>query len=173
MGDYSFNADEVPESSFAILPPGWYAAVIEDTAYKQTKSGANNTEIKFRIDENKHPEFGGRILFSRIFWDGVKDVAIDISRQNLASICRAVNQRTLADKYHPNELLARRIAIHVKVRAAQMENGAEKYPEQNEIKGYDSIAARFDGQAPPAQSAASQGNAQPAGAAPSRSWRKS
>lgn len=179
MTDNSFNVDDVPEASFSLIPAGWYAATIEDVAYKAMNEGKTLTAIKFRIDENQHPNIGARPIFTNILWDGYSEEALDISRRNLAAICRAADVRTLEDKYVPNELLAYRIAIKITIQPARERNGRH-YDEQNQVNGYASIAAREKDLAKPA-SGGSTGHGttapanppagQPSGSKPS--WRKS
>ncbi len=179
MVQYSFRASETPPppSNSAPIPAGWYAVIIEDIQQKPFKDKDGwKLEFKYRIDENAHPLVGPRVVYPL---HGVNlghpdPEVVKRAEEDMDRILHACGVRGFDDT---DQLLAKRLAVRLTVKPAVIENGVEKWPAKNEVRGFDTIAARIPGPQQAgshgAQSAASQGNAQPAGAAPSRSWRKS
>jgi hypothetical protein len=176
MVQYEHHAgDEPPPSTFDIIPPRWYAATIEDIIQKDTKSGDGwYFNFKFRVDENRHPEVGGRILFSILNVGNANPEAVKIANADMDRIMHGTGLLSMKDT---DQLLGRSLAIRVVVTPPK--NG---YEEKNEVKGYDSIAARVDNPQPSQSTAQratgtppSQGNASGSAAhgGTTRSWRKS
>ena len=121
-----FNAAEVePNSAFSPLPAGEYQAIISESEMKPTKNGLGKyLELKLQILNGQHQN---RTLFDRLNLVNKNDVAVQIAKGTLSSICRAVGVLTPNDSA---ELHNKPMGIVVKIRADQNGNP------QNEIKGY-------------------------------------
>jgi hypothetical protein len=121
-----FNAADVePNSAFTPLPAGEYQAIISESEMKPTKDGqAKYLELKLQILNGQHQN---RTLFDRLNLVNKNDVAVQIAKGTLSSICRAVGVLTPNDSA---ELHNKPMGIVVKIRNDQNGNP------QNEVKGY-------------------------------------
>lgn len=85
-----FDASKIPEQEeFKPLPAGQYTAIIVSSENKPTKSGDGEMlVVEWKIQDAKHK---GRSVRQYLNLKHRNDVAVEIARRDLASICRAVN----------------------------------------------------------------------------------
>ena len=156
--ELNFNAAEVPDQAFALLPATWYVAAIEDIEKKDNKKGTGwYLSLKIKIDENRHPEVGGRVIYSILTMEHSESpTAVAIGQSQLKKICAAVGKPDgVKDS---DELLYRPIAVKVKIKPETPE-----YPAKNEVADYDAVANRFGTPGtPPASPAPATATASPA-----------
>lgn len=121
-----FNAADVePNEGFTPLPAGEYQAIITESEMKATKDGQGQyLQLKLQILNGAHQN---RTLFDRLNLVNKNDVAVQIAKGTLSSICRAVNVLTPNDS---SELHNKPLTIIVKIKNDQNGNP------QNEVKGY-------------------------------------
>ena len=121
-----FNAADVePNAAFTPLPAGEYQAIITESEMKPTKDGQGKyLQLKLQILNGQHHN---RTLFDRLNLVNKNDVAVQIAKGTLSSICRAVNVLTPNDS---SELHSKPLSIKVAIRNDQNGNP------QNEVKGY-------------------------------------
>ena len=121
-----FNANDVePNSAFAPLPAGEYQAIISESNMKPTKNGLGKyLELKLQILNGQHQN---RTLFDRLNLVNKNDVAVQIAKGTLSSICRAVGVLEPDDSL---ELHNKAMCIVVKIKNDQDGNP------RNEVKGY-------------------------------------
>ena len=121
-----FNANDVePNSAFTPLPAGEYQAIISESDMKPTKNGLGKyLELKLQILNGQHQN---RTLFDRLNLVNKNDVAVQIAKGTLSSICRAVGMLTPDDS---SELHNKPLTIVVKIKPDQDGNP------RNEVKGY-------------------------------------
>ena len=90
-----FNANEVPDQIFEPLPDGIYVARIIESEEKETKAGTGSyIQLKLEVVEG---EYTGRTVFDRLNLRNPNEKAVEIARQTLASICRAVGNMAPRD----------------------------------------------------------------------------
>jgi len=84
-----FDANDVePQEEFELLPEGQYKAIIAECNDKDTKDGTGKLiEVKLQIIEDPGK---GRIFFDRLNIINANETAVQIAKQTLAAICRAV-----------------------------------------------------------------------------------
>jgi hypothetical protein len=84
-----FNANEVePAVGFDPIPAGKYLAIITESEFKKTKSGAGQyLQFTFQVIEGEHK---GRLLWARLNLDNANTTTVKIARAELSAICRAV-----------------------------------------------------------------------------------
>ena len=123
----NFNAHEIePAVDFDPVPAGKYLAVITDSEMKPTKSGVGSyLELTFQIIEG---ECKNRLLWSRLNLDNPNQTAVQIARQELSSICRAVGLMTPNDSAELHNL-----PLVITVKCKKRDDTGEL---TNEIKGY-------------------------------------
>lgn len=140
----NFDASKVaPSEAFEVLPAGWYAARIIDSEVKPSSSGDNMLKLTFELDEARHPTHKGRKVWVNLnLWNsGAKSAqTIQIAQRDLSAICKAVGVAGVSNTDTLHNIL---LAIKLKVRAA---NG--DYEAANDVAGYDTLMARFPGNAP-------------------------
>ena len=122
-----FNANEVePTTDFDPVPAGKYVAVITDSEMKPTKSGTGSyLELTFQVIEG---EYKNRLLWARLNLDNPNDVAVQIARGELSSICRAIGVMQPKDSVELHNL-----PLLVTVKCKKREDTGDI---TNEIKGY-------------------------------------
>lgn len=106
MAIFSFDATTVEAPSFEALPVGLYEVVITDSKLQETKSG-NGTMLVLDL-EVISGDYQGRKLWDRLNLVNPSSTAVEIARQTLASICRAVGVQQLTDtaQLHDRPLIA-------------------------------------------------------------------
>ena len=121
-----FNAEEVePNKGFSALPAGDYQVIITESKMKPTKNGNGQyLEMKMQVLNGEHQN---RILFDRLNLVNKSDVAVQIAKGTLSSICRSVNVLTPNDS---SELHNKPLTASVKISKDQDGNP------RNEVKGY-------------------------------------
>ena len=121
-----FNAADVePNAAFTPLPAGEYQAIISESEMKPTKDGQGKfLQMKLQI---LNGAYQNRTLIDRLNLVNKNDVAVQIAKGTLSSICRAVNVLTPNDSA---ELHNKPLTIIVKIKNDQNGNP------QNEVKGY-------------------------------------
>lgn len=154
-----------PGSSGPIIPDGWYICMLVDTSEKIGKSsGGRYVELRFELDETKHPEFAGKQLFDRLnLWNPKPEVQ-RMARGILRSICDAFGMPPGQMIQRTEELHNRFCAVRVVTKPAEMDpvTGQQKYPAKNEIKGYRHVDATDDKPAAGAPQAAAKPTTVPA-----------
>jgi len=122
-----FDAETVdPNIEFEPLPAGKYAAIIDASEMKPTKSGNGSyLELTFQVVDG---ECKGRKVWSRLNLTNPNNQAVKIAQAELSAICRAVGVMRPQDstELHNKPLM---ISVKCKTRA---DNGEIT----NEIKGY-------------------------------------
>lgn len=121
-----FNAEEVePNEGFSPLPAGDYQVIITESQMKKTKDGQGQyLELKMQI---LNGQYQNRVIFDRLNLVNKSDVAVQIAKGSLSSICRSVNVLTPNDS---SELHNKPLTASLKIR-----KDADGNP-QNEVKGY-------------------------------------
>ena len=121
-----FNANDVePNAAFTPLPAGEYQAIISESEMKPTKDAQGKyLQMKLQI---LNGAYQNRTLIDRLNLVNKNDVAVQIAKGTLSSICRAVNVLTPNDSA---ELHNKPLTIIVKIKNDQNGNP------QNEVKGY-------------------------------------
>jgi hypothetical protein len=127
LSDLQFDAREVePRGNFEPIPAGKYPVVIVESAMKPTKAGDGQyLEIVLQVQGGPHD---GRQLWDRLNLKNPNQQAVDIARQTLSSICRAVNVPTPKDSA---DLHGKTLIAQVKLKTRQ-----DTGEISNEIKGY-------------------------------------
>lgn len=151
----TFDANELPQGTYDLIPPGWYNAAITFAELKQIKDGPGQF-IKVRYDITG-PSNQGRVVFGRINIKNSSTRAEEIGRQQLGEIMRAIGLAKVTDT---DQLIGGNLSIKLSVKEA-----TEQYAAQNEIKGYKAI----EGSAP-AFSAPASTNAAPAATKSASPW---
>lgn len=159
-----FNRDDLPQSEgFDPIPDGWYQAVIEGAELKPTKDGTGKLiAVKYKI---MGPTHANRTLFGNL---NIKNRSADAERiglQQLGSIMGAIGIAKVQDT---DQLIGGRLEIKVAYKAPVMENGHEKYPAGNEVKGFKAI----EGSVPPSIGSSIPKPTQTATAGSSAPWAK-
>ena len=121
-----FNAADVePNEAFSALPAGEYDVIIMGSNMKQTKNGAGKyLELQLQVLGGTYQN---RRLFDRLNLVNQSDVAVQIAKGTLSSICRAVG---VLEPNDSSELHTKPLTAIVKVRKDLEGNN------QNEVKGY-------------------------------------
>ncbi|WP_435607689.1 DUF669 domain-containing protein [Pseudomonas knackmussii] len=162
MAQLNFNAAAVePAQSFELIPAGSYTAIVESSDIKPTK--ANNghyISLKFQIIDG---QFKGRLVFSSITLDNPNQQAVQIGQGQLSSLCRAINVMQLQDT---SQLHDKPLRIKVGIR----KDKSGQYPDQNEVKGYESCTGGVPTGTPPAHVAAAAQQQAAAGGATKAPW---
>ena len=124
MALLNFNAAEIATDNYEVIPPGLYEAIITESEMQANKAGTGAyLKLTFTITSGSCK---GRLLWDRLNLNNPSAKAVEIARQQLANICRAVNVLSPRDSTQLHNLPLR---IKVIIRDY---NGEEK----NEIKGY-------------------------------------
>lgn len=158
MALLNFDATNVaPSTGREPIPGGLYLAKITTAEIKPTNDGSGKRlNLQFKVMGG---EFDGRVVFAGLNIENKSEQAQKIAQGELSAICHAINVLKLTST---DQLLEKPLRIKVKIKAATMENGAEKYPARNEIDSYE---AAGNGSAGPAtQRPATGGQARPAAA---------
>lgn len=127
-----FNAADVePNEAFTALPAGEYDIIVMSSEMKPTKAGDGKyLQLQLQILSGTYQN---RQLFDRLNLVNRNDVAVQIAKGTLSSICRAVNVLTPKDS---SELHNKPLTAIVKVEKDLNGNS------QNSVKGYKSRTAQ-------------------------------
>ena len=121
-----FNANDVePNEAFSALPAGEYDVIIMGSEMKSTKLG-NGKYLELQL-QVLGGTYQNRRLFDRLNLVNQSDVAVQIAKGTLSSICRAVG---VLEPNDSSELHTKPLTAIVKVRKDLEGNN------QNEVKGY-------------------------------------
>jgi len=122
-----FNANNVdPSTEFEPIPAGKYLAMITESEFKPTKSGAGGyLQLTFQILEG---EFKGRFVWARLNLDNANSKTVAFARAELSAICRAVGVMTPKDSVELHNL-----PLLITVKCKKRKDTDEL---TNEIKGY-------------------------------------
>jgi hypothetical protein len=127
-----FNANDVePASTFDPIPAGKYLAAITESEMKPTKNGGGQyLQLTFQILEGPYK---GRNVWARLNLHNANPTTVQIAKQELSAICRAVGVLTPRDstELHNLPLL---ITVKCKKRDDTGELG-------NEVRGYEAKTA--------------------------------
>lgn len=121
-----FDASQVePNDGYDVLPAGDYRVCITAAQLKPTKAATGELiNLELQVLDG---QFQNRKIFDRINWKNPNQMAQEIGRATLSSICRAVGVLTPKDT---SELLNRPLRCKIKVRRT------EQYGDQNEVVKY-------------------------------------
>jgi len=127
-----FDANTIdPMKDFEPIPAGKYMAIITDSEMKPTKAGTGSyLEMVFQVIEGEHK---GRNLWARLNLDNPNDVAVNIAKSELSSICRAVGVMAPKDSMELHN-----IPLTITVRLRKRQDNGEM---SNELKGYEKKGA--------------------------------
>lgn len=85
---FDVNATEYDEdSSFDLVPAGWYQMFISKAELRQTKSGGSMISVTYDITGPTHQ---GRKVFGNFNWENANPVAQEIGRKQFAQQVRAL-----------------------------------------------------------------------------------
>ncbi|MEM6692780.1 MAG: DUF669 domain-containing protein [Planctomycetota bacterium] len=131
FGDGGFDAREVePAGDMDLIPAGTYKARIIESEEKPSKQNPQNRylALTFEIIDG---QFKGRRLWENINLINSNGTAVQIARQQMSAICRAVG---VLHPKHPSQLHDISMMIGVKVTKRSDTGDA-----QNKIKSWKSI----------------------------------
>lgn len=85
----NFDANQVdPSVSLEPIPAGRYTALIADSEFKPTKSGAGKyLQLTLQVLDGEHK---GRLVWARLNLENPNATTVKIARGELSAICRAV-----------------------------------------------------------------------------------
>ncbi len=127
-----FNANEVePPQDFEPIPAGKYLAVIIESEMKPTKNG-NGQYLQLTLQILEGP-YKGRYVWARLDLHNANPTMVQIARQELSAICRAVGVMQPTDSVELHN-----IPLVITVKLKKREDTGEL---TNEIKGYEPKAA--------------------------------
>lgn len=146
-----FDATQVKDTGFDLLPVREYQAVITESELKKANSGNGDYfNLTFEIIDG---EFKGRKVWQRITQNSDNEKARNIGKAQLASICKAVGKMAPNDTEELHD-----IPLIIKV---GIEKGTNGYQDRNKITAYKpaSGATPQPAKAPPATTPATPGSA--------------
>lgn len=122
-----FNASQVePSQDFEPIPAGKYLAVITESEMKPTKNGSGQyLQLSFQILDGP---FKGRFVWARLNLNNTNPTTVQIARQELSAICRAVGVMTPGDSVELHN-----IPLLITVKLKKRDDTGEF---TNEVKGY-------------------------------------
>lgn len=122
-----FNASQVePSQEFEAIPAGKYLAVITESEQKPTKKGNGQyLQLTFQILDGPYK---GRFVWARLNMQNSNPTTVQIARQELSSICRAVGVMEPGDS-----VALHNIPLVITVKLKKRDDTGEF---SNEIKGY-------------------------------------
>jgi hypothetical protein len=152
---FNFDARTVkPQTEFTPLIPGMYKVVIEASEIKPTR--ANNggfVEIKLKVIEG---ELTGRMIYERLnIWND-NEMAVNIAKATLSSICHVTGVYVLNSIADFKNL--HNIPMFINVDYSYPKDSKE--PNGNRIKGYKDINGNDPGKSSPGPSQPAQQAAQ-------------
>jgi hypothetical protein len=123
----SFSLNDLPTGStgsFDPVPAGLYNATIANAEIKTAKSGGQYLNVRFDITGPTH---AGRVVFGMITLTNPNPRAVEIGRNSLAELMRAIGLDTLQDS---DQLIGARLKIKLTV------EDSEQYGPSNRVQGY-------------------------------------
>ncbi len=155
MAHLSFDANQVdPSVALEPIPAGRYAAVITDSEFKPTKSGAGKyLQLTLQILDGEHK---GRLVWARLNLENPNATTVKIARGELSAICRAVGVMQPRDSIELHGVPLE-ITVGLKKRDDPPHNGEFT----NVIKGYARKGGGANNAAPPRPAMATNGGTPP------------
>ena len=122
-----FNANQVePSADFEPIPAGKYLAVVIESEKKPTKNGQGQyLQLTFQVLDGP---FKGRYVWARLNLENSNPTTVQIARQELSAICRAVGVMTPGDSVELHN-----IPLVITVKLKKRNDTGEL---TNEVKGY-------------------------------------
>jgi len=127
MAKFSFNAEDVQDMSFDVLPEDYYVVQITGSEVKPTKGNKNNLMLVLKM-EILGGDFAGRVIFDRLNIVHNNELAQKIGQSDLKRICEATGVIEIDDT---EELHG--IPFGVKLKVVPPRDG---YDESNEVASY-------------------------------------
>jgi len=154
MAELQFNgANEEAMDDYSVIPAGVYNSQIVKSEIVETKAkNGSLLKLQFKVIDG---QFKGRIVFGQYNISNPNPQAVEISRKQIKTLCDAVGKPN--GFQDTNEIHNIPLEIKVGIKPA---NGP--YPDQNEIKYYDTYSGE----------AAASGGAEPQTASPSSTGQK-
>lgn len=164
MAQFAFQVNqqalEDQRGNYDPIPAGWYTVIVDESEIRTNKAGSGQyVWMSFRVIDG---EFNGRKVFTRFNVVNTNPQAQEIGHRELSRLTAAVGLPGFNDT---QELHGKPLQIKVKVR----KDLSGRYPDDNEVSGFRSIAeAQGAGVAPAAPAAPAWAGApqQPWAAAP-------
>lgn len=122
-----FNANQVePSQDFEPIPAGKYLAVITESEMKPTKNGGGQyLQLTFQVLDGPYK---GRCVWARLNLHNTNATTVQIARQELSAVCRAVGVMTPVDSVELHNIP---LVITVKLKKRQ-----DTGDMGNEVRGY-------------------------------------
>lgn len=133
----TFDANSVaPSAPMEVLPPGKYPVQIVNSEMRSTKD--NKGQYLWLELDILDGQFQGRKLWDRLNLVNGNQQAVEIAQRALSAICHATGQMAVSDseQLHYKPMLAT-----VKVKPAGPDNQGVHREAQNEVRGYEAMAA--------------------------------
>ena len=148
----NFDANQVdPSVSLEPIPAGRYTALITDSEFKPTKSGAGKyLQLTLQILDGEHK---GRLVWARLNLENANATTVKIARGELSAICRAVGVMQPRDSVELHN-----IPLEVTVGLKKRDDNSEF---TNVIKGYARKGAAPNGSTVPRPATAMNGSTPP------------
>lgn len=164
MAQFAFQVNqqalEDQRGNYDPIPAGWYTVIVDESEVRTNKAGSGQyIWMSFRVIDG---EFNGRKVFTRFNVVNSNPQAQEIGHRELSRLTAAVGLPGFNDT---QELHGKPLQIKVKVR----KDLSGRYPDDNEVSGFRSVAeAQGAGVAPAAPAAPAWAGApqQPWAAAP-------
>ncbi|MEI8194327.1 MAG: DUF669 domain-containing protein [Phycisphaerae bacterium] len=152
-----FNASQVePSQSFDPIPAGKYLATITESEMKPTKNGGGQyLQLSLQILDGP---FKGRYVWARLNLNNSNPTTVQIARQELSAICRAVGVMVPSDSVELHN-----IPLVITVKLKKREDTGDM---TNEVKGYAKREGASTSAVPPQANTAPNGGNAYAGTTP-------
>jgi hypothetical protein len=128
----SYDVADLPkaqQTSFDVLPDGWYSATITGAEIKETKAGTGEyVAIKYSITGPTHQ---GRVVFGNLNLKNPNQKAEEIAREQLGQILMSIGVPKITDT---DQLIGGNLSIKLSTRKS------EQYGDSNDIKGFKAVA---------------------------------
>lgn len=126
MAELNFSADDAPLPDYDALPAGDYLCQVMDSDFKDSKNGQSQY-LALTLEVIDGPKTGRRLWENFVLSHQTKPKAVDIGKQKLADLCRAVG---VLHVRHSEELHG--IPFYAKVTVEEGQDGTL----QNRVKKY-------------------------------------
>lgn len=121
-----FNANQVEPQDFEPIPAGKYLATITESEMKPTKDGKGQyLQLTFQVLDGPAK---GRCVWARLNLQNANPVTVQIAKQELSAICRAVGVMTPSDSVELHN-----IPLVITIKLKKRQDTGEM---TNEVKGY-------------------------------------
>lgn len=156
-----------PQTSFAPLPPGWYAmrvTKVDEVMSPKPGTGGRYLKLTFEIIDHAHPDYAGRMVWANFFHLHDSKQTRDIARGQIAAICHAVGK---PNAQSTEEILGGELRVQLKVTPA-----TEQYEAKNEARGFKSLSDVVEQQPSAPATAGGSTTTAPAAGKPSQPWKR-